>query len=415
MQIDSTESELRRIAWVIPHTLTDTLHASARLGPARALQQLGWDVTLVAVGNGSTSDSKASDSKSSDSTVTDLNVHHIATSPLKPLRLLLFHLQACRYLIRHWREFEIIFFQQVSGLWLLPLALFRLVKSSNAPLIVMDTRDFIDVASNPKIWLRRQVAKLAYDTMGRWTDGQTAITERMAKLANIAPQHLWGVWPSGVQVESFAPAQRMHQWPTDEEAVQLVYIGILLPKRHLLELCHAVEAANQAGMNFQLTLVGKGRERARLQQFAERTNGRIQLVDPVPHAQVPAVLGRAHVGVTSLPTPDDQKYEASSPIKLFEYMAAGLPLLATTNACHTDVVQDGQYAFWIEAATEKAIVDALRLLWARRAELPTLSQAAAAAAEQWSWQAAGHKLHRALSYGLAQRGAVGNRQEPQLS
>ena len=40
-----------------------------------------------------------------------------------------------------------------------------------------------------------------------------------------------------------------------------------------------------------------------------------------PHDQIPEVLARAHVGV--LPFPDEEKFRVSSPIKLFEYMAAG--------------------------------------------------------------------------------------------
>ena len=56
------------------------------------------------------------------------------------------------------------------------------------------------------------------------------------------------------------------------------------------------------------------------------------------------MLAAADIGVTSLPSPDDVKYEASSPLKLFEYMAAGLPVLATSNRCHTDVVGAGGYA-----------------------------------------------------------------------
>lgn len=386
----SSGSESKRLAWIIPHTLTDTLHASARVGPARVLQQLGWSVTLIAV--------DADDHRR----IADLQVHYIPAASVKVLRLFFFHLRALLYLARRWQDFDLIFFQQVSGVWLLPLALLRFLHSAK-PLLVMDTRDFIDAAhGNKKIWLRRQIERAAYYTMGRWTAGQTAITARMAALADIPAEQLWGVWPSGVQTEIFAPAQQLRCWPTADEPIQLVYVGILLPKRNLMQLCRAVKRANQQGMKFVLSLVGSGRERSTLQAFVEQTAGRIQILDPVPHDQVPTVLAQAHVGVTSLPAPDDVKYEASSPIKLFEYMAAGLPILATTNGCHTDVVKDGQYAFWAQAATEDAILDALRALWARRADLPRLGEEAAKGAAQWSWQAAGYKLNNALERGMTQ-------------
>ena len=71
------------------------------------------------------------------------------------------------------------------------------------------------------------------------------------------------------------------------------------------------------------------------------------------------MLAKMHIGVTSLPDVDDEKYAASSPIKLFEYMASGLPMLATANPCHTDVVGDGSYVFWIDETTDQGILKGL--------------------------------------------------------
>ncbi len=98
-------------------------------------------------------------------------------------------------------------------------------------------------------------------------------------------------------------------------------------------------------MSFVLSLYGDGPLRPQLEALAVDSGGAVRIQRPVPHEQVPSVLAQAQVGVTSLPEPDDAKYEASSPIKLFEYMAAGMPVLATDSKCHTDVVGDGRFAF----------------------------------------------------------------------
>jgi glycosyltransferase involved in cell wall biosynthesis len=111
-------------------------------------------------------------------------------------------------------------------------------------------------------------------------------------------------------------------------------------------------------------------------------------------------LAQAHIGVTSLPAPDNVKFQASSPIKLFEYMAAGLPMLATSNVCHTDVVGDGRYTFWADEATPAALLTALRTIWQARATLRTLGQEAQQAVHQWTWEAAGGQLDDALRRGL---------------
>jgi glycosyltransferase involved in cell wall biosynthesis len=226
----------------------------------------------------------------------------------------------------------------------------------------------------------------------------------MVELAGIPPQQLWGIWPSGVNPEAFANAQQKRDWPAPSEAgeaIQIVYMGIFLEKRNLLLLCRAVKRANEEGMNFVFSLHGNGPLGVELEAFATQTGGAVCVHQPVAYEQVPEILARAHVGVTSLPDPADGKYEASSPIKMFEYMATGLPILATSNICHTDVVGNGRFAFWITQISEEAFLDALRRIWQARDELPALGQEAMAAAQAWTWAAAAKKLHAALVYGTS--------------
>jgi glycosyltransferase involved in cell wall biosynthesis len=131
----------------------------------------------------------------------------------------------------------------------------------------------------------------------------------------------------------------------------------------------------------------------------------VVVLPPIAHAEIPALLGAAHIGVTSLPTVDNLKYQASSPVKIFEYMAAGMPILSTANPCHTDVVGDGTFAFWAASPAEAELLRTLQTLWAVRLQLAQKGGAAAAAAEAWSWRAAAKKLKRALENGLAMRTA----------
>jgi glycosyltransferase involved in cell wall biosynthesis len=233
----------------------------------------------------------------------------------------------------------------------------------------------------------------------RWVDGQTAITTRMAEAVEIPVDRLWGVWPSGVNLERFALAAHTRQWPVDEEPIVVTYIGSLHYERNLLAFCRAIEAACQEGMIFRCFIVGEGTQRSELEQFAAQTTGRIQVTPTVPHEQVPGWLARSHIGV--LPFPDEAKFHVSSPIKLFEYMASGLPILATRIACHTDVIGEGEYVFWSEDASESGLLRALRQAWQQRANLHTIGRKAAEASTNWTWAASAAKLHQALEYGLS--------------
>jgi glycosyltransferase involved in cell wall biosynthesis len=320
----------------------------------------------------------------------------------------LYHVKVLQFVRSKIPSFDVILFHQMSAPWLLLLRLARRLAGSQHPLLVMDTRDLNPAHGNFKDRLRVQFDAFAQRAARRWADGQTTITSRMADLLQIPPEQLWGIWPSGVIVERFAQACLERRWPEPGEAIHLMYIGVLLAERNLQSLGEAVVRANAEGMDFVLTLVGDGAHRLALENFASQTQGQVHVLQPVPHDRVPRLLAQAHVGVTSLPSPDDSKYQASSPVKLFEYMAAGLPVLATRNVCHTEVVGAGSYAFWAEDASVEGLLTALRLVWHDRAALASLGSQAKEAAEAWTWASAARKLCTALKQGIAEYRSQGS-------
>lgn len=378
-----------RLVWVVPHSLTKTLYATARREPARALQALGWRVLLVGTGSGGRQ------------TLNGVPVQEIQVPNVYFLRQFLFHFQVARLLLREGRDVDVVLFHQISAIWLLMLRGLRRMTGQKRPLFILDTRDMPDFDSGTvKLRLRQFYYDVIYRLCRRWADGQTAITTRMAELVNIPPEQLLGIWPSGVKLDTFTPAQQARRWPAADEPIHLMYVGSLIKKRNLLPLCRAVQQANQAGMSFRLTLIGSGGHQDVLKAFATESSDRIQVLPPVVHSQVPGWLAQAHVGVTSLPARDETKYQASSPIKLFEYMAAGLPILSIRNVCHTDVVGDGRYVFWVNQPTQNELHQALVQIWQQRTTLPALGDQAARVALSWTWQASGQKLSNALLRGL---------------
>jgi glycosyltransferase involved in cell wall biosynthesis len=85
---------------------------------------------------------------------------------------------------------------------------------------------------------------------------------------------------------------------------------------------------------------------------------------------------------------------------MFEYMAAGLPILATRNVCHTDVIGAGPYAFWADKPDLQALLVAIQASWEKRAELAQLGHQAQQSVQDWTWKAAARKLSIALDQGM---------------
>jgi glycosyltransferase involved in cell wall biosynthesis len=308
-----------------------------------------------------------------------------------------FHLKVIFILLRQWARWDLILFHQLSAPWLLPLRLVRPVTRRDRPLLVMDSRTVPMVVTTAKDRMRAWFFRLGNRMANRWADGQTAITPGMAEVVQIPAEQLWGIWPSGVNPAAFAPAQAARRWPKPEEPIRLVYIGVLDQVRNLMPLSLAMERANAEGMAFVLSLVGHGGGMRELQELAAETDGRLGVLPPVPHDQVPEVLAEAHVGV--LPFPDQEKLRVSSFIKLFEYMAAGLPILATRIAAHTDVMNGKGYVVWTDDASIEGLLEGLRLLWRERASLEVMGRAAAIDAQHWTWAASARQLGEALDHG----------------
>ena len=382
-----------RLFWIYASPVGSALDVATWLETTRELRKLGWKVTLLAEG------------PAGQHSCQGVEVTCLPKPQVYFLGMFLFHLRVLHYLMQRWGSVDAILFHQISALWILPLRLVRVLLGQKRPLLVMDTRDLVAVEGTLRSRLRLAFFRVMHWLANHLADGQTAITPRMVQLVRIPPERLWGIWPSGVDLDRFRPAQEGRTWPMDEEPVQLMYIGKLDAERNLLPLAQAVAKAKEQGLGLVLWLVGEGPQRPELERFALQTGGAVHIQSAVPHPQIPELLRKAHVGVTSLPAPDDRKFAASSPIKLFEYMAAGLPVLATDNVCHSDVVGSGGYAFWIRDLGEHGLVDVLQQIWHNRGALQQMGYEAAVAAQAWTWQEAGKKLDTALQHGLLSGGA----------
>jgi glycosyltransferase involved in cell wall biosynthesis len=215
---------------------------------------------------------------------------------------------------------------------------------------------------------------------------------------DILPDTLWGVWPSGVDVELFSKAVNLRRWPERDEPIKLIYVGSLNYERNLMTLSRTVVEANASGMRLEIVFVGSGTEEDDLKRFANTTGGVVRVEPLVPHDKVSYELAKAHVGV--LPFPDEEKFRVGSAIKLFEYMAAGLPILATRIVAHTDVITDDSYVVWVDGSDEKAMLFGLQTLWSRRENLHQMGLNASRSALQWTWRESAKKLKVALETGL---------------
>jgi glycosyltransferase involved in cell wall biosynthesis len=109
----------------------------------------------------------------------------------------------------------------------------------------------------------------------------------------------------------------------------------------------------------QFLLVGQGPEKEQLQQRAREADlTNVAFLPPVSRAQMPSLTQAADLGYIGLQKKDLFRYGVS-PNKLYEYMAAGLPVLFAIDTIH-DEVSEARCGFSVPAEDPPALADALR-------------------------------------------------------
>lgn len=151
--------------------------------------------------------------------------------------------------------------------------------------------------------------RAGFAMLGRVVDGVVAATPTITARFPAAKTVLVRNFPLAEEAEAFAGP------PQAERPREVLYLGRLSDDRGAAELAQAIELVPDA------TLVVAGRLEAALD--GERVESR----GPLDRAGVAEALARARVGAVVLHP--RQAYVESLPVKLFEYMAAGIPFVAS--------------------------------------------------------------------------------------
>jgi glycosyltransferase involved in cell wall biosynthesis len=148
---------------------------------------------------------------------------------------------------------------------------------------------------------------------------------------------------------------------------------------------HALEQAVEALVGFEdatLLLVGDGPERAGLEQLARARGVALHCTGTVAHDDIPAYL--AAMDVALVLAPPDRTFHYS-PLKLAEYLWAGLPVIAPRSGELPSHLHDGVDSVLVRPGDRAGLANALRGLHDDPEERARLGRGAREAAAQWSW------------------------------
>ncbi len=164
---------------------------------------------------------------------------------------------------------------------------------------------------------------------------------------NVTPENIF-IAHHGVDISMFThvvsrdQAKELIHFSSDKKLV--IYCGHLFDWKGVYTLARAAQFLSD---DVELVFVGGTQEDiARFKEFVTREKlPRINVVGFVPHGDIPLYLSAAHVLV--LPTSAQYSIgrNESAPLKLFEYMTAGRPIVASDLPAIRDIVSDAEVWF----------------------------------------------------------------------
>lgn len=206
------------------------------------------------------------------------------------------------------------------------------------------------------------------------------------------------VLPIAADVEAFKPNDnsetvRKSLGLTTEPVV--MWVGGFYPWHDLDLLIKSFTQVLQRHTDAKLVLVGDGQTRPSVEQMVEKCGIQqsVIMIGAIAHADIPETLSIADIAVVpSAPVPASQG-GTGTPLKLFEYMAAGKPIVATALNHAAEVIRDGHNGLLVEAGDVNRFAEAILTLLNDPVERGRLGQnARKQAVELYSWEHYTRKL-----------------------
>ena len=171
--------------------------------------------------------------------------------------------------------------------------------------------------------------------------------------------------PEGIDLDRFSDA--------DGEAIRrrynlndlkvVIYVGTIDAMRKLDVLIYAFSKVKKSRENVKLLMVGDGNDKSNLERLA----GELGILDNVVFTgqvyshEVPNFIAAADIGVSPVPPLDF--YKLSSPIKMFEYMAMGKPVVANEEIPEQkEVIQESSGGVLVKFDAESFAEGIIKLL-----------------------------------------------------
>ena len=209
-------------------------------------------------------------------------------------------------------------------------------------------------------------------------------------------ERLFGARPRTVAIPNGCDVAKDRVFTPPSEDNRVVYAGQLYPWKGVDVLVQAFARLNRGELVIIGGLEGES-DFDRVQDLSRRLNlgKRVTFLGSLPQKDVAKELARATVVVAPF-LKSAMTSEHTSPIKAFEAMAAGRPLLISDTEATREIVEDGRTGVVVAPGNVEAWTRALDRVLSDHALQMTLARAAFEKATQYSWARRAERIEEFL-------------------
>jgi glycosyltransferase involved in cell wall biosynthesis len=153
--------------------------------------------------------------------------------------------------------------------------------------------------------------------------------------------------------------------------ITLLYVGLLSKVRGVIEMLKAVKLVKET-MLVKFILGGKFAPKSLEDEVKKNYNGVAEILPWVDYHALLNMLSDAKIGI-SIPHPIE-RYKSNYPVKLFEYMAAGLPVISSREGESSEFVREAQCGKLVDPLNVEEIAEAIKWMLSHPAEAQAMGE-----------------------------------------